>query len=175
MRLSIWLLLFLLTGCRREPEPAHALTYQVPEEVIPFVEQFKAEALQRGQTLPVNDLIVQFGKTSAENICAVSLIRQNQTPVITISIDPNCWKSAYKEAKEALIFHELGHCILKRDHRNDRLPDGSYTSLMNLDDVGIYATCQYPIDNSPCDKRPRRAYYIDELFDSRTPVPAWAK
>lgn len=175
MRLLLYIFLVYLTGCHRELEPTHTLIYRVPEEIAPFVEQFKTEASQRGKTLISNDLIIQFGKTGAENICGESLIRPNQTPVITISIDPTCWQSAYKEAKEALIFHELGHSLLKRAHRNDKLPDGSYASLMNFDDVGIYSTCVYPISDSPCDKRPRRAYYMDELFESGTSIPAWAK
>ena len=175
MRPIICLLLLVLIGCHRQSESPHEPVYTVPDEFVPFVEQFKAEAQQRGNILPANDLIIKFGKTSAENICGESLLQTNQTPVITISIDPTCWQKAYKEAKEALIFHELGHSWLGRAHRNDKLPDGSYASLMNFDDVTIYATCQYPIGDSPCDKRSRRTYYIDELFDPNTPIPAWAK
>ena len=48
-------------------------------------------------------------------------------------------------------------------------------SLMNPDNVDVYATCRYPIGGEECDKRPRREYYINELFDPATTIPAWAK
>ncbi len=63
------------------------------------------------------------------------------------------------------MFHELGHMVLDRFHRDDRLPNNSYASLMvSRGTAGFY------VGNAAN----RRTYYLDELFDEETPVPGWA-
>src|ERR1035437_9451238 len=67
--------------------------------------------------------------------------------------------------KEDLIFHELGHGLLKRDHLNLTLENGDWKSIMcGGDKVG---TRSWNINY----KGIRRNYYIDELFDENTPAP----
>jgi hypothetical protein len=34
----------------------------------------------------------------------------------TIQINPNIWPKLSEDERELLIFHELGHCVLNRDH-----------------------------------------------------------
>src|SRR5919199_1537692 len=99
------------------------------------------------------------------------LVPASKPPTITLSTESYCWQSASASERECLVFHELGHCLLSRIHKTDRFPNGAFVSLMNPDDISIYATCRYPIGNDDCDKRPRRAYYIDELFNPNTPAP----
>ncbi len=170
----VLVLVFLITGCKKEPDPAPI--YLVPTEIQPYIDKFIAEASQRGKPITVNNLIVQFGQTSGEDVCGQCLLQAKQTPRITLSINPDCWQNAYPEEREGLVFHELGHCILSRAHRTDQLPDGTYASLMNGLDTGVYATCRYPVGGTvPCDRRSRRAYYLDELFNPTTPIPAWGK
>ncbi len=82
------------------------------------------------------------------------------------------------EAREELVFHELGHCLLGRTaHRTSRLPNGEYASVMNGKESGLYSSCVYDIGgaNNGCDDRYKRTYYLDELFDENTPAPDWAK
>jgi hypothetical protein len=88
-----------------------------------------------------------------------------------ISINPDqCWLNDY--AKEALIFHELGHCILGRDHDNGVLPNGDPKRMMIENNIGIYAPCVYAIggDHS-CNFIFKRDYYISELFADETAIP----
>lgn len=178
MRIYPGLTLFLLaiaTGCQRtqpDPEPAQ---YSVPAEVEPYVQRFRAEIQKRGQTTATDNLIITFGQTRGEDVCGECRVQVGKTPRITLSTDPSCWQQANQNEREGLIFHELGHCLLARQHRSDRFPTGAYVSLMNPDDVGVYATCRYPIGTDSCDKRPRRDYYLDELIDPAAPAPAWGK
>ncbi len=173
---SVLLLLLAVLSCRprpqAEPEPKQ---YSVPADVEPYVQAFRDIAQQHGQTIPADNLIITFGETQRQDACGQCDRATGKTPRITLKTDDLCWKNANQQEREALIFHELGHCWLNRDHRPDRFPNGIYVSLMNADDVGIYATCRYPIGNDVCDKRPRRQYYHDELFNPATPVPAWGK
>ncbi|GAB3886924.1 hypothetical protein [Spirosoma agri] len=177
MRPGTRLLLFfltLLTGCQRT-EPA-ATTYAVPADVEPYIQSFRDELKKRNNPLAIDNLIVTFGTSQqSEDVCGTCLAQAGQTPRITINPDDFCWAKASTNERECLVFHELGHCLLGRAHQSSRFSNHAYTSLMNPDDVAVYATCRYPIGDDVCDKRSRRAYYIDELFDSTTPAPAWSK
>lgn len=173
----VLLLLILALSCQSPPQPAPApepVQYNVPDEVEPYVQIFRDLARQHRQTVQSDNLVITFGKTTDNNACGQCLLAAGKTPRITLSTDPLCWKQASTQERECLVLHELGHCLLKRAHLTTRFPAGMYTSLMNPDDVGVYATCRYPIDNDACDRRPRREYYVNELFDTRTPSPAWA-
>jgi hypothetical protein len=70
----------------------------------------------------------------------------------------------------------LGHCLLNRMvHREDKLPNGDFASIMNRAEKGLYEVCVYDIGGGDCDKTYRREYYINELFDETTPIPDWGK
>ena len=167
-------LLIALTGCqsRQEPEPDQ---YLVPASVEPYVQAFRDEALKHNQSLTITNLVIQFGTTSNSDVCGQCSLQAGKPPTITLSTESYCWQSASASERECLVFHELGHCLLSRIHKTDRFPNGAFVSIMNPDDISIYATCRYPIGNDDCDKRPRRAYYIDELFNPNTPAPTWSK
>ena len=177
IRIDSILKLFLLigvAGCQSgsQPEPTQ---YSVPTDVEPYVQAFRNEAKQRNVTVSTANLLVTFGTTQGEDVCGQCLLEAGKTPRITLSSDEYCWKTASEYERECLVFHELGHCLLNRAHKTDRFSNGAFVSLMNPNDVGVYATCRYPIGGDVCDKRSRRSYYIDELFDSTTSVPAWGK
>ncbi|GAB3729723.1 putative metallopeptidase [Spirosoma lituiforme] len=173
---SLLLLLLLagLTGCQSgsQPEPVQ---YSVPTEVEPFVKSFRDEAKKRNNSVSTDNLIITFGTAVSEDICGECQVASGKTPRIVLNGDAFCWQQASQYERECLVFHELGHCLLARTHRTDKFANGAFVSLMNPADVTLYATCRYPIGQDECDKRPRRDYYIDELFDSSTPAPAWGK
>ncbi|AUD07623.1 hypothetical protein [Spirosoma pollinicola] len=168
------LILVGLTGCHSDPQP-EPTQYSVPAEVEPFVKSFREEALKRNKAVSTANLIVTFGTAVSEDVCGQCQIESGRTPRITLNNDSFCWQQANQYERECLVFHELGHCLLSRAHKTDKFPNGAFVSIMNLSDVTVYATCRYPIGNDECDKRARRDYYIDELFDASTPAPAWSK
>ena len=170
-------LLVMALSCQSPPQPAPApepVQYSVPAEVEPYVQAFRDLARQRNLSIPSDNLIISFGKTTDAGACGQCLLETGKTPRITLSDDSFCWKQANAEERECLILHELGHCLLKRPHLATRFPAGMYASLMNPNDISVYAACRYPIDNDACDKRQRRDYYVSELFDTRTASPVWA-
>ena len=57
--------------------------------------------------------------------------------------------------KELVIFHEIGHCLLGRDHRDDSFQNGICKSIMR---TGT-GEC---LDNYKANTRER---YLDEMFD----------
>ena len=172
---SLFLLLLILSCQSSQTTGPEPIQYSVPAEVEPYVKSFRDEAGKRNNPVSTANLIITFGTVLTEDICGQCLLENGKTPRITLNGDAFCWQQANKEEREGLVFHELGHCLLRLAHQTDKFPNGAYKSLMNPDNVGVYAPCHYPIGGEECDKRPRRAYYIDELFDPTTPAPAWAK
>lgn len=71
----------------------------------------------------------------------------------TVRIDRTYWSNATWVGQEAVLFHELGHCLLGRKHLNDvDTTTGTYVSIMN----------EYQLDNRSLSQR--YDYYINELF-----------
>ncbi|UFH56614.1 putative metallopeptidase [Spirosoma sp. KNUC1025] len=167
-------LVSVVLGCQSgsQPEPEQ---YSVPSEVEPYIQAFRTEAQSRNVSVLTSNLIVTFGASLGEDVCGQCIVEAGKTPRIILNSDEYCWKTTSDNERACLVFHELGHCLLKRTHKTDRFPNGAYVSLMNPDDVAVFATCRYPIGGDDCDKRPRRTYYLDELFDPTTPAPAWGK
>ena len=90
------------------------------------------------------------------------------TDSLLISLKEACWFGVSDHVREALVFHELGHSVLGRVHEDERLPNGSPASIMfPKTGFGYRLYGDETLD--------RRTYYLDELFDSDTSVPGWAK
>ncbi len=166
-------LVLVLLSCQHNPQP-EPKQYTVPADVEPYVQAFRDAMLSHNQAVATDNLIITFGTALGEDVCGQCLLESGKTPRITLNQDTYCWQKASANERECLVFHELGHCLLGRGHRAERFPNKAYVSLMNPDDIGVYATCRYPLDDV-CDKRPRRSYYVDELFEPNTPAPAWSK
>lgn len=163
----------VVLGCQSSSQP-EPVQYSVPADLESYIQAFRNEAQQRKQTVSTVNLIVTFGDIQNEDVCGECVLESGKTPRITLNFNDYCWKTASQQERECLIFHELGHCLLNRAHKTDRFPNGAFVSLMNPDDIGIYAACRYPIGGDECNKRTRRTYYIDELFDPTTSAPAWS-
>lgn len=172
--LIVIVILLSLTGCQSSSQP-EPVQYSVPAEVEPYLKSFREEATKRNKSVSTDNLIVTFGTAQAEDICGQCILENGKTPRIILNSDDFCWETANTNERECLVFHELGHCLLNRLHKTETFPNGAYVSLMNPNNVAVYATCHYPIGGDECDKRDRRDYYINELFDASTPTPAWGK
>ncbi|MEZ4699685.1 MAG: hypothetical protein R2834_05105 [Rhodothermales bacterium] len=166
------LLILAFAGCgvfEEKDEPERDFMAEIQEHAAAFVQ----EAGMRGIDVSASMATVVF-KIEEEilyegrSLCGLApwyADPQSTSRTISIVVNERCWTTRPVEDNEALIFHELGHMVLDRFHRDDLLPNNSRSSLMvsgNL--AGIYAG----------NARPRRTYYVDELFDAETPVPDWA-
>jgi hypothetical protein len=148
----------------------------VPAAFEPYVISFQNEAAVRGFDYKIDNLIIRYDATLVLPVCGNCNIASKDNSfqkIISINSKFTCW--TIDQELEALIFHELGHCFLGRQHVTDTLPNGDPKSIMIPNDNVLYPPCSYAIDDGPCNKLFRREYYVDELFDETTPVPAWAK
>lgn len=71
----------------------------------------------------------------------------------------------FKLNREVLVFHELGHAVLRRGHINVKLSNGEQASIMHSEALPDY---RYTFAF-------KRQYYIDELFLGIQYIPDWAK
>ena len=136
-----------------------------------YVSRFIDEGTRRGVDLDISKLSVVEG-ISMENVkvCGYGYSNFNDTgnQRVEISEEPFCWEEVDDAGKEILMFHELGHAILERFHKETNYPNGSPTTMMcseacgNL--FGLYNKYTPELRN----------YYIDELFDPNVDAPSWA-
>jgi hypothetical protein len=165
----------LLSGCSKDLDLVDLIVvYDVPAEYQPFVDTFIHEASIRGHSIEIENLIIKYDDSLEGPHCAKcnsNDIEKKLQKIVSINSNIKCWFTV--EQQEVLILHELGHCVLGRLHDNGRLPNGDLKSLMNENDLSVYSSCVYPVDNGPCDDTFKRPYYLDELFDEETPVPDW--
>ena len=182
MKNTLKVLIFSILGfysCQKE-EVSTPPIYKIDPAVSIYVDRFVLEAKSRGIDVKLENLIIEFKAAKLLENCGECLLTPGDLTKqrkITINTgDDFCWKNESDASREALLFHELGHCLLSRiAHKDNLLPNGSPASIMNTLNDGPYSVCLYQIGTDACDKRARRAYYLDELFEPKTPTPSWGK
>lgn len=138
----------VFTGCGKEHTPELDVG-----EFAEYVTRFEARSASVGQAVTVTDLRIKFGNTDGSNELGVCEIGEDVTPTITIEIDT--WDLLDDAEKESLLFHEMGHCVLRRRHKTEVTRVGIPASLMNPYIIDGYT---YTENNS---------YYSRELFSHR--------
>lgn len=144
MRTLLVVTVFLL-GCDR---PTH--TFNVDSALLPYVEEFRAEALAQRSTVSIDELDMHFANTSGFGPGVVGRCEHGLVPQVTI--DPVWWSIATPNNRENIVFHELGHCILMRDH--------DYAMLA----PGVPASIMYPVVIPDSIYASHHTYYMYELF-----------
>lgn len=156
----------VLAACRESVPPK---VYDVPAELQHYVDLFEQEAAKRGQDVTVDNLRVLYeGDLVNGTAAGTCTYPHTDDPIPTVRFDTTSVNWSNNEySREILFFHELGHCVLqRREHRDDLLPNGNFTSIMRSTGAQVYGG---PLNNF------KRDYYLDELFDPTTPAPDWAK
>jgi hypothetical protein len=135
------LLALLLTACA----PYKPFVPYIDPSAEPFVKEF--EEIYHTEVLVnvyVTELPVNIGGECIES--------ENRT----IELNKPYWEAISYFGKEQLLFHELGHCVLNRGHRND------------LGQVGIYfnvpmSIMYYMAFGETAYYQANRTYYLQEL------------
>ncbi len=153
----------------------------IPDQMQPFVDRFIWEAEKRGMVLDVSKLSFEFDRDiaggTAQNPAIGSCTSSSDLDLITLDTLNSLWLFTSNLGREEIIFHELGHCILDREHNDNKFITGDFASIMlargvlQYGDFSRYAT----LFTKPSDfNAHKRDYYIDELFDESTPAPCWS-
>lgn len=123
--------------------------FEVEAELRPFVANFYNEAYKRGRHIQHDNLMIYFSPLSG--LAGESM---NFTTIPTIHIDPTFFNKYSKENKlayiEYVVFHEMGHAMLNRDHID------AYTIM----------TSNNKLIKEFSNGNQTRTRLIDELFDA---------
>ena len=127
----------------------------VDQSLWPYFQRFEEQAAARGYSINLNELELtgDLQDLPGENVGGQCTWHSSNPNHITI--DEPLFNDLSDLYREFIIFHELGHCVLNRDHREDSDHTGSCVSLMRS---GL-GNCNDNYHNGT------RATYIDELFD----------
>ena len=98
----------------------------------PYVDQFIEEASARGIAIDFSDtgLSMQFGTLPLGTAAQCQELGDDRRGNHQLLFDENLWTIAAPARNEFLVFHELGHCELARQHTNNKLPNGEWESMM---------------------------------------------
>lgn len=104
---AVWLALSLIwiTGCGREFRVSGFEGY---------VEQFESSAKAHGKDLKVEELVIEFGTPASSTADATCYQSTGATPKIIV--DQKKFEAMAEGKRTALLFHEMGHCVLNREH-----------------------------------------------------------
>jgi len=164
--LFLSLFIFSFSSCKKDPSEKIV----VDPQFQPFVDSYIEEAVKRGVEVDFEKtgLSIQFGDVppNANGVCKGFI--KNFTSAHEIVIHRNRWEGFNESGKERLIYHELGHCHLYREHLIDTLGNGEWTSIMRGVAPEGYGDRGFNFSGS------RKQYYLDELFKEGTSSPNWA-
>lgn len=126
-----------------------------------YIKKFEEEGRKHyGNDFSVGDIPVNFGETDNESYDGVCIKYTNGTKEIIIKKE--WWDNRGETSKEMMIFHELGHCRLDKDHDNETVTMENNAvvkmSLMNEVLPSTYSYVQY------------KAGYLADLFQSTKEV-----
>jgi Zn-dependent protease with chaperone function len=149
-----WVLAALALGCA--PRMQHEAFYQVDEPFVQFIHAFEQASALQGQPIRIDDLIVSFGSTPTMNETGICEWAEYQTPRVTLN--ERIWKNLTDDDREEVIFHELGHCLLRRVHHTGEVH--GYAG-----DVRIPESVMFPYRIDGQVYRDHLDHYHAELFD----------
>lgn len=109
------------------PYAVHPKHREIPDEVAPYVAKFDMYSIAYGSYANTQDLIIRFtdrilGEDGECNWFS------NNTPIVYLN--QTYWATASDPYRERLIAHELGHCLLDRQHRD--IPESFMTTTVPL-------------------------------------------
>ncbi len=148
--------LVVLTASGCAPKKKHEAFLQIDGPFQDFVHNFEQTSAQEGTPLTVNDLILTFGSTPSMNETGVCEYSEDETPKITIN--QRIWNTLNDYDKQEVIFHELGHCVLRRIHQNSEMRAYNNTQT-------IPSSVMYPYRIAGTIYRDHMPHYHDELFE----------
>lgn len=147
------LVTLLFSSCYPDPQVGNDGA-QTNISLDKFYADFEYEASLRGVDINIEnlDLISRIEEIEEEGVAGTCHFNSHQSNIVTI--DQSFWNSASSNQKEMVVFHELGHCVLGRDHREEENNENACLSIMNSGTTG----CQIFYNET------NREYYLDELF-----------
>lgn len=156
IRWSITVLLLLIAACQEEESIVETPVSDIAPELVPYFERFESESLSRDRQVLLSDFVLVGMITEIEGENVVGKCSYSTNTPRTVRIDADFWEGANDLEREYVVFHELGHCLLNRDHLDTQYPNGTCVSIMQSGT----GTCKANYSSRT------RSLYLDELFQN---------
>jgi len=92
------------------------------EEFLPFFEEFKRDAEKYSVIPNFQNLTTTFTSDLSDGVLAYCLPKFN-----TIKVSRSRWKNLDSLTRKLLLYHEWGHCTLRREHVSELFNNGIIT------------------------------------------------
>ena len=148
LRIKILSYLFIMLSCTTTPILEKQ---EIQTEFLEYVEEFEK---YYGQT--VKGFRVRFANLDyMPQVTGLCMRSTHKMGINTIMIDRHYWDQMTDSEREMLMWHELAHCILYRNHDERIARNGCPVSLMYPTGFPEFCYNQY------------RDWYLKELFDTK--------
>lgn len=137
-------------------EKQHEAFLQIDSPFQQYVSNFEQVSAEEGSPLTITDLVVSFGVTNSLNETGVCEWAENETP--RIIVNQRIWNTLSDYDRQEVIFHELGHCVLRRVHQNGEM-------LAYNGTTSVPASVMYPYRIPGTIYRDNMDHYHAELLD----------
>jgi hypothetical protein len=141
-----------LASCGKD-EDAATDRIEIGADFEPYVARFQTASAQYGERVAISSLVIQFGATRGTTERGACEIGGGAPP--TIIVGQAAWDRISDAEREEFLFHELGHCVLRRKHKSGIDGSGNPVSIM------------HPYSMDGMTYRTHQAAYLTELFQSR--------
>ena len=146
---SVYLVLFLLVGC------GGPLRIEIDDEFRPYYDRFNQHSMKyRGKDFSDTNITITFVKTinvTTENNMTILGVCHYKSNIV--EINKQIWVKLPTAKKEAVIAHELGHCLLNRSHDEATHPRSQWR-----------LSVMHPLIVGPWEFSSKYDYYMKELF-----------
>ncbi len=142
--------LIILQGCVKNEKESI-----IESELQEYFDSFSEEAQIRGVDIQFDAIEIAAYIENIERQGTLGQCMTYSDGSKEVIIDENYWSRISNSEKEFLVFHELGHCVLGREHLDESDNRGNCISIMQSGEGGCRANF----------RRQNRAEYLDELFE----------
>lgn len=156
----------LLSACAPEPKK-----FFIDGELLPYYNEFVSYGLQYGRDHSTDNIVIEFGEIpksklispTTVGVCKKELESYSEFAIIQkhyfyphVIINKKVFDNLDDKSRRALVFHELGHCILNRGH-DESITDVGYAKSLMYPSL-VTTRLGYFYDQF-------EPYYIQEMFD----------
>lgn len=166
----LFITLLFLIGCGTTPAPHYFVETQEMQDIL---DDFLDDSIEyTGRTYRLSHFEIKFDSNMPSKVLGhcnkkqitdvdfnyIDFIHTLNTKKITLN--KKIWENASNFRRKVMLYHELGHCLLYREHNNNLMPVTYYPeSIMYPETAGNNSPeLRYMLNNWD--------YYLDELFNN---------
>ncbi len=142
---TLILISLLTAGCGRAPT-------RTTGEFEKYVQRFEEDSVKAGAPVKVTDILVERRVLGEGRMAMCSRSDTSDLDPPTVGVDGAIFASLTEVERQAVISHELGHCVLHREHRDEENEYGVPLSMMNSHSINMLLL------------ESNAEYYNEELF-----------